>query len=158
MKTFYTSLKAKLIAALPQIAHFGKWNNQLVNLADEIPFERPALFIEIEPVQWEIVNKRQKKGNFNITLHIVSDSYDTFADDAASLATLDLCDQVTQATEASKIANCTPFLHNNTAIDNDHGNLIEDRITFSTSYTTFVSDGKTLTPVTPDLNITGEFE
>lgn len=158
MKAFYTALKAKLKTALPQIAHFNKWNNQLVNIADEVPFPRPALFIEIEPVQWEPVNKRQKKGNISIIFHLVTDSYDTFADDADGLEALDLTDIATREIERIYMEQCTPFINTVTGLDNDHGNLIENKVMFTTTYKVDLYDGKEYSPVTPELKVSGNLE
>ena len=156
MKELYLALKAILTQELEQIAHINKWNNQLVNLLDEVPFARPAIFIEIEPVQWSPVNKRLKKGTISIVFHIVTDSYDTFADDTDGLEALALTDTITAFLETIYIPKCTPFINENTVLDNDHGNLIENKLTFTTEYTKCVGNSKNYQEVTPDLDITKE--
>lgn len=156
MKTFYIALKAKLTTALPQIAHCSKWNNQIQNIEDEIPFNRPALFIEIESVSWDKYSKTSKTGIVTLVLHVISDCYDTHADDADAMDALDLTDEVTQIMETTKLSNCTPFININTFLDNDHGNLIAHSIMFNTEYTKCVGDSKNYQEVTPQLAIINE--
>lgn len=158
MKLFYQSLKAMLSAKLPEVNHINKWNDQLLNLEDETPFDRPAIFIEIEPIQWENTTKKTKKGAVSIILHIVTDCYNTFEDDVETLEALDLMDKTTGVMEANKISYCTPFINTTTMPDNNHGNLIENKVIFTTEYTKCVSVGKIYTEVTPDLEVTGAIE
>lgn len=158
MKQFYLALKALLQTELTTFKHFNKWNNQIVNIEQEVPFERPALFIEIEPVQWSIVNKRLKKGDISIVFHVVTDSYDTFADDTDGLAALEITDNVIAIIETLQIPKCTPFIHASTQLDNDHGNLIENKITFTSQIEKAIGQGKTYVAVEPDLNLIGSIK
>lgn len=158
MKQYYQNLKAQLTTKLPTIAHINLWNEQITNLDDEAPFLRPAIFVEIEPLVWEQINKTTKRATVNLTLHVVSDCYDTHADDTDAMQALDLTDLATEAMETSKLPNSTLFNQTQSVIDNNHGNLIINQISFTSIYTKCIGNDKTYISVTPDLLINAAFE
>lgn len=65
---------------VPEIAHFGLWNQESETPEEEVPFERPALFIEFGDIEWGRYTKEKdgigSKGEGAIRLHLVTDWQD----------------------------------------------------------------------------------
>ena len=156
MKAIYLTLKQYTLQKMA-VKHVDLWNDQLSNLEEEIPFERPAVFIELGEVQWTNVNKNGKRGTLLITFHIVTDCYDVYAGDNYALDSLDLMDNAANYFDGLKIESCTPFIPSTTTIDNNHGGLIHNQVSYTTEVTKCIKYGKNYTEVTPELNITGDF-
>ncbi len=157
MKAIYLTLKQYTLQKMA-VKHVGLWNDQLSNIEDEISFERPAIFIELGEVQWTNVNKNGKRGTLPITLHLVTDCHDVYAGDSSALDSLDLMDNVADKFDGLKIELCTPFIPSATAVDNNHGNLIHNQVSYTTEVTKCIKYGKNYTEATPELNVTGTFD
>lgn len=155
MKTLYNQIKNYVQTNINQIAHTSLWNDQINNLEDEVPFMRPALFVELGAIQWNTASKRQKTGTITITLHLITDCYDTLADDNDALQALDLLDTLASAFDGVRFENCTPLVPNTTTTDSNHGNLIHLLLDYSTEITSCITDKKNYTAVEPDLQVTG---
>ncbi|MDD4747138.1 MAG: hypothetical protein PHW19_07640 [Salinivirgaceae bacterium] len=52
--------------------HIDLWNTQVEFLEQEQPFEMPACFIEITPIQWQQLGRGAQQANIDIALHIVT--------------------------------------------------------------------------------------
>jgi hypothetical protein len=157
MKAFYTAIKLHIQTKLPQVLHIDLWNDQLMNLESENQFLRPAIFVELDPVQWA-TNKNSKKGTVNFILHLVTDCYDNRADDTYAIEALDKVDETEEQFDGHKMENCTPFENTSTTIDNNHGNLIENLLGYSCEYTKCITRGKKFVEVEPNLKVEGEFK
>ena len=72
-KQIYNTL-ADTLADLADIAHVGLWNNQLQYIAEEQPFDTPAVFIEFEPTQWSELLHGVREAVVTVRLHVVTDS------------------------------------------------------------------------------------
>lgn len=56
------------------IKHIDMWNRNVEFIDQEIPWERPAVFIEFEPIQWiTIVPGIEYRAEARVRLHIVTD-------------------------------------------------------------------------------------
>ncbi|MGJ1198855.1 hypothetical protein ACR777_05465 [Sphingobacterium spiritivorum] len=158
MKELYLSIKEYILDKLPVVLHVDLWNEQIMNIEEEVPFLRPAVFIEFGIVEWTRVNKTQKSGNVPLRLHLVTDCYDFQADGADALQSLDLLNELEGFMDGSALPGCTPMLNTNTQIDNNHGNLIENITSYSFDYTKCIPSKKNLVPVTPNLQVEGEIK
>lgn len=158
MKKFYKCIKQHIKTKLTKVQHIDLWNEQTNHLEEDIPFLRPAIFVEIEPIQWLETGKNSKKGTVNFTLHLVTDCYDTKADDKYALDALDMLNEVEQQFDGHKMINCTPFENTLTTIDNNHGNLIENLLAYTCEYTKCITRGKKYVEVTPELKVEGNFK
>lgn len=58
----------------PVIRHMDLWNRNVEFIDQEIPWERPAVFIEFSPVRWDaIVPGVEYRAEPQVILHIVTD-------------------------------------------------------------------------------------
>lgn len=158
MKAFYNNIKQHIKTKLPDVLHIDFWNDQLNNLDEENPFLTPAIFIELEPVQWTDTGKNSKKGTVSFTLHLVTDCYDTRADDQDAMKALDFMETIEQQFDGIKLNHCTPFINTLTTMDNNHGNLIENLLGYSCEYIKCISRGKKYVEAKPDLKVEGSFK
>lgn len=56
------------------IKHFDLWNHNVEFLEQETPWERPAVFIEFQPIKWkEIVTGVEYRADVFVNLHVVTD-------------------------------------------------------------------------------------
>ena len=71
----YEKIREKLLEiGENEIAHIDMWNRNVEFIEQETAWERPAVFIEFEPVQWiSIVAGIQYRAEAKVRLHIVTD-------------------------------------------------------------------------------------
>ncbi|MCH5237007.1 MAG: hypothetical protein J1E95_04335 [Muribaculaceae bacterium] len=74
-KEVYEKIREKLVEiGENEIAHIDMWNRNVDFIEQETAWERPAVFIEFEPVQWiSIVPGVQYRTEAKVRLHIVTD-------------------------------------------------------------------------------------
>lgn len=84
---------------MPVIKHIDLWNRNVEFMDQEIPWERPAVFIEFSPVRWNtIVPGVEYRAEPQVIFHIVTDWAETTRDDEPSgIDMLDLPDYVHEA-------------------------------------------------------------
>ena len=157
MTAIYLAIKLYIQQKFPDVLHIDLWNEQILNIEDEVPFSRPAIFVEFGDILWNNVSKASKTGTVPTTLHIVTDCYDVRADDADSLSALDRLDQTSEKFDNLKIPKCTPFMPTSTAIDNNHGNLIHNTLSYTFDLKLHIRGGENLLEVEPNLKVTGTF-
>lgn len=157
MKAIYLAIKLYIQQKFPEISHIDLWNEQISNLDEENPFLCPAIFVELGVVDWYLVSKHSKTGSLPVTLHIVSECLDTRADDSDGLKALDILDQTSDKFDNLKIPGCTPFKPDATEVDNNHGNLIHNTLSYVCDVKKCISDGKSYIEVEPEVKVTGEF-
>lgn len=62
------------IKGMPEIRHFDLWNHNVEFIEQETAWERPAVFIEFAPIQWNpIVHGLEYRGAVTVNLHVVTD-------------------------------------------------------------------------------------
>ncbi|MBD5225534.1 MAG: hypothetical protein HDS08_07135 [Bacteroides sp.] len=83
----------------PVIRHIDLWNRNVEFIDQEIPWERPAVFVEFSPVRWNaIVPGVEYRAEPQVVLHIVTDWAEVASDDAQrSIDMLDLPDHIHDA-------------------------------------------------------------
>lgn len=76
----YNDIKGVVEAKVPEIVHFGLWNQYSDSVEDDVPFGRPALFIEFGDIEWGQYTKEvggmQSRGEGTIRLHLLTDWQD----------------------------------------------------------------------------------
>lgn len=129
------------LATVTGIKSIGKWNNQILNDAQEDQYEYPAVFIEFSSVEWlpsdlkptQSNKGQQQKGTVEVTLHIchkdLRDSTDTFETHIAF--TKLVWDKINQL----QGTYFTPLQRLRDVDDVDHGIIRDWQQTYSTQVT-----------------------
>jgi len=73
-KFIYQSVVEKLQQEIPEIAHFGLWNNQLTYIEGEVPFELPAVFVEFRTIRWQHQGNGVRDAAVEIVLHTLTEA------------------------------------------------------------------------------------
>lgn len=69
----YNTIKERL-EDIPEIKHIDLWNHNVEFIEQETAWERPAVFIEFQPIIWQpIVSGIEYRGQVTVNLHIVTD-------------------------------------------------------------------------------------
>lgn len=77
------------------IKHIDLWNRNVEFIDQDTPWERPAVFIEFEPIRWnDIVPAVEYRAEANVRLHIVTDWAPAYKDFAGVGIDLDLPDKI----------------------------------------------------------------
>lgn len=70
LEQLYLDLSAELLAKT-QTKHVDIWENQVIEEDQEVPFNKPATFIEFENVDWKDITHKQQSGDMIIAIHVV---------------------------------------------------------------------------------------
>lgn len=54
------------------IKSFDLWNENVVHLTQQRPFQTPAVFIEFLPIVWQQVGRKAKRATVGVRLHVVT--------------------------------------------------------------------------------------
>lgn len=78
-KEIYETIKSRLAELTANDTsvqlHVGLWNEQLINIEEEMAMALPAVLVEFEPVQWaQRASSQSQTGRQRITLHILIDT------------------------------------------------------------------------------------
>lgn len=76
LSNFYEAILARLIDKEVPLKYFDVWNDQLSRNADPedtLFFNYPAIFIEMDPVEWETLGRRKQQGELNFNLIVASE-------------------------------------------------------------------------------------
>lgn len=91
----YTALVARISEQVPEVKHIDLWNEQVAYVEDEMPYDRPAVFIQFMPIQWEdLIGRPVARGKGRLRLHVVTDWHPEAEDKFLSLR---LCEKVARA-------------------------------------------------------------
>lgn len=63
---------------------FDLWNQNVEFMEEDEPFDRPAVFIEFDPINWQALGGKNQKAVATVRLHIVTDWHANTADNVAS--------------------------------------------------------------------------
>lgn len=72
-KELYNTIKEKLSADVPEVAHIDLWNHNVEFIEQEEGWERPAVFVEFGPIAWEPLVGGGYRGKGTVRLHVVTD-------------------------------------------------------------------------------------
>lgn len=73
LKNLYLALRNTLHNANIGIEFIELWNGQTENEDDDLPFNRPAVFIEFTSLPFERLPNKRYVSNTSVSLHLVSD-------------------------------------------------------------------------------------
>lgn len=74
-KLIYNWLVARLQSEVPEIAHYDLWDNQPNREADEISWNRPAIFIHLLPINnWQSKGEYLQTAVLNFNIHLQTDA------------------------------------------------------------------------------------
>jgi hypothetical protein len=72
-----TELYEKLVEVLkknvPEVKHIDLWNRNVEFIDEEMPWERPAVFVEFGPIEWTPLTMRSLRGTGKVRIHLVVD-------------------------------------------------------------------------------------
>ncbi len=151
---------------LPEIKHIDLFNNQVEQLRStepgDHPFDLPALFVEMMPIEWHTHSKAQKRGTASLMLHVVQnifqDTQGGSSEQADALDLLRLPENVDgtfenfNAGDGFSIFQGTQFIP-----DNNYDNVIQTMCMYS--FDVIVSKsvrGKRYVEVEAGLKVTGK--
>lgn len=63
---------------------FDLWNQNVEFLEEDEPFDRPAVFIEFDPISWQTLGGKNQEAVAAVRLHIVTDWHANTADNVAA--------------------------------------------------------------------------
>ena len=65
---------SEAITGIEEIKHIDLWNHNVEFIEQETAWERPAVFIEFQPIQWNpVVHGVEYRAEVGINLHVVTD-------------------------------------------------------------------------------------
>lgn len=139
------------------IKHFDLWNENVVHLTQQRPFQTPAVFVEFMPIVWQPVGKQAKRADVTIRLHIVTASLATQNSPykEAALFPLYLIRAIEEAMRGFAGAaderglSYSTFAHTESATDHNHEQVSEHVETWHTmchDCSAVVCDGRIKTP------------
>ncbi len=109
-------------------AHMALFNNQYNREEEDIPYNRPAVFVEILPIKWERKNGI-KRGTAEVVVHIVQDCFMDAVDGDPQepdylklLEYPELIDDILENSSGDTFGS--PLENIATDPDTDHGNLL----------------------------------
>ncbi len=137
---FYLVLLEKLRRELPEIKHVDWWNSQPEFEDEDLPFNRPAVFIEFPDPEILKLGKRRELWKQTFILHIVNDII-TEARKSKSdrirnhtLRHLELCDKIHYVLEGytgiDQQCRFSSIQHTGTTVSHQFDNLIMHDLTF----------------------------
>ena len=63
---------------------FDLWNQNVEFMEEDEPFDRPAVFIEFDPINWQALGGKNQEAVATVRLHIVTDWHANTADNVAA--------------------------------------------------------------------------
>lgn len=69
----FEAIKAKLNKEVTDVKWIDLWNHNVEYIESEEGWTRPAVFVEICPIQWEAFTCRGMRGKGLVRLHVVTD-------------------------------------------------------------------------------------
>lgn len=130
----FDDLKA-LALTVPDVLHADLWNNQIGNELHELPYERPAVFIEFGQARYEEQGDGVQMATVPLTLHIVTEFYhDTAGATAEQLAAWELKSQVAKRFHGYTSEHVNSLKRVEEQADTNYNNLFVFRQTYELTY------------------------
>ena len=133
-KQLYLDIKGKIKAIKDEndeqiIKHFDIWNQQVDFLEQETPFAYPAMFIEFEPIQWQMLGNRMQQAELTVKIHIVTRWLAQTADysptESDALDYLDLPDKIFVALQGAAVTASNGFMRTASFINHNHADILD---------------------------------
>lgn len=118
------------------IKHVDLWNHNVEFIEQEEQWERPAVFIEFEPIRWrEIVMGVEYRGDVTVRLHVVTDWEGSSADGSElqdeSLEVFNLLDEIHRTLVGMSGKTFKDFDIVESATNHNHEDIIENIESYS---------------------------
>lgn len=128
-KELYSKLTAALRAAGDgAIKHIDLWNHNVEFIEQETAWERPAVFIEFEPIQWRgLVPGIEYRAEARVRLHIVTDW--SGADDGTDV--FDLPELIHEAISGLEGEDFADFQLSESVTNHNHEEIVESIETYT---------------------------
>ncbi len=123
------------------IKHIDLWNRNVEFIEQDTPWERPAVFIEFEPIHWnDIVPAVEYRAEARVRLHIVTD-WTTVCQDSGGIGIdLDMPDKIHDAIAGIEGKNFKDFQLAESHTNHDHEDIVESIEVYS--FVAFKSAGR----------------
>lgn len=158
LTTFYKTVMDRVLDAVPEVKYFDMFNDQFNNESDELPFEVPAVFIEILPIEWMSLGRKAQEAEVDFNIHIGTESLsetsnlETDKERNAGLYHLQLADKVFTALHGLTAQGIGSISRRGTIPDNNHGQGIVTIIPFKCRLFDDFAIAATI-PATPTLDL-----
>jgi hypothetical protein len=125
-RELYTAIRDALLGR-GDIMHVDLWNRNVEFIEEDMPWERPAVFVEIDPIEWQSLHQGRLRANATLKLHVVTD----WGNEEDSLAALDLSEDI-RSTMENLEGECFHGIELlSSATNHDHEEIVENIETFS---------------------------
>lgn len=112
------------------IKHIDLWNNNVDFIEQEEAWERPAVFVEFMPINWNVVKGSAYRSDAEVRLHVVTDWSGSAADGSVfkeeSLEVLDLSKKIHQVLSGMSGENFRRFDLKQTVTNHNHEEIVEN--------------------------------
>lgn len=112
------------------IKHIDLWNNNVDFIEQEEAWERPAVFVEFMPINWNVVKGSAYRADAEVRLHVVTDWSGSAADGSVfkeeSLEVLDLSKKIHQVLSGMSGENFRRFDLKQTVTNHNHEEIVEN--------------------------------
>lgn len=123
-KELYYALKAQL-ESIETVKHVALWNHNVEFIEQEQPWERPAVFIEILPLEWRcVVPGHEYHSVVMVRLHIVYDWSEEEMND------FDLSSDIAKEVIGLEGDGFSPLEPVSSATNHNHEQIVEDIDTY----------------------------
>ena len=117
---------ARAIRTLEEVKHVDLWNHNVEFIEQETAWERPAVFIEFQPMAWEPVKEGLVRGTVTVVLHIVTD----WKGQNAGMDLWELPDRIAGVLHGLCSPDSTGLRLIGTQVNHNHEDLIETLETY----------------------------
>lgn len=89
----YKALKERLLS-IDEIKHVDLWNRNVEFIEEDTIWERPAVFVEFRPIQWNVLKEgKEYRADGTLVLHVVTD----WTGDENDIDALDMSEKIQTA-------------------------------------------------------------
>lgn len=112
----------------PVVKHIDLWNRNIEFIEQEAVWERPAVFIEFEPISWRsIVPGTEYRAEARVRLHIVTDWVSSESDKVnGSISMLDLPGHIHDVLTGLEGKTFTDFTLEESHTNHNHEDIVEN--------------------------------
>lgn len=126
----------------PVIRHIDLWNRNVEFIDQEIPWERPAVFVEFSPVRWDaIVPGVEYRAEPQLILHVITDWAEASSGDSPDgIEMLDLADHIHDAIAGLEGESFRDLSLSESQTNHNHEDIVENIEVYG--YVAFKSAGR----------------
>jgi hypothetical protein len=128
-KEIYMAVLERL-KAMTEIRYVDLWNQNVAFIEQEAAWERPAVFVEFDPIVWGRVKEAAMVTQGTLQLHVVTDWQGSAASDSEtrseSLQAFDLLDRIRTEMEGLEGATFSRMTLQQSMTNHNHEELLEN--------------------------------